>query len=280
MIVHPNRERTAMNLAKRLVVDPGERLELKKRDPEDTAGFENKKAAKELLGKNASRLAELQYRLYAENQRSLLVVLQAIDAGGKDGTIRHIFSGFNPQGCSVTSFKAPSAEEADHDYLWRIHKQVPPKGEIGVFNRSHYEDVLVVRVHNLVPRSVWSKRYEQINLFERILAENGVKILKFFLHISKDEQKKRFEKRIADPTKQWKLALGDFEERKRWDDYIEAFEEALSRCSTEYAPWYVIPANKKWFRDVAVSEILLSTMQGMDMKFPEPKIDVSKLKVE
>ena len=269
-----------MNLSKRLVVDPGERLELKKRDPEDTADFKDKKAANELVRKNASRLAELQYLLYAENKRSLLVVLQAIDAGGKDGTIRHIFSGFNPQGCSVTSFKAPSAEEVDHDYLWRIHNKVPPRGEIGVFNRSHYEDVLVVRVHNLVPRSVWSKRYEQINLFERILSENGVKIIKFFLHISKDEQKKRFEKRLQDPTKRWKVAAGDFEERKRWDDYIEAFEEALSRCSTEHAPWYVIPANKKWFRDVAVSDILLSTMEGMDMKFPDPKIDVSKLKLE
>jgi len=269
-----------MNLSKRLVVDPGERLELKKRDPEDTADFKDKKAANELVRKNASRLAELQYLLYAENKRSLLVVLQAIDAGGKDGTIRHIFSGFNPQGCSVTSFKAPSAEEVDHDYLWRIHNKVPPRGEIGVFNRSHYEDVLVVRVHNLVPRSVWSKRYEQINLFERILSENGVKIIKFFLHISKDEQKKRFEKRLQDPTKRWKVAAGDFEERKRWDDYIEAFEEALSRCSTEHAPWYVIPANKKWFRDVAVSDILLSTMEGMDMKSPDPKIDVSKLKLE
>ena len=269
-----------MKLAKRFVVEPGAKLKLDERDPEDTAGIGGKDEAEEQVAKNASRLAELQYLLYADNRRALLVVLQAMDAGGKDGTIRHVISAFNPQGCRVTPFKVPSAEEADHDYLWRVHQAVPPKGEIGVFNRSHYEDVLVVRVHNLVPKGVWSKRYDQINAFEKLLSDNGIQIVKFFLHISKDEQKKRFQQRLEDPTKHWKLSAGDFAERKRWDDYMKAYEDALGRCSTECAPWYVIPANKKWFCHLAVSEILVSTLEALDMKFPEPTLDVSKVKLE
>ena len=269
-----------MNLSRRFMVKPGRRISLSEHDPDDTAGFKDKKAALKAARKNTARLAELQYLLYAEDKRSLLIVLQAIDGGGKDGTIRHVMSGLNPQGCSVTPFKAPSAEEADHDYLWRIHKAVPPKGEIGIFNRSHYEEVLIVRVHSLVPKSVWSRRYDQINLFEKLLADNNVKILKFFLHISKDEQKRRFQQRLDDPTRHWKLDPGDFEERKHWDEYVDAFEAALSRCSTAWAPWFIIPANRKWFRNLAVSQIIVETLENLKMEFPKPAIDVAKIHLD
>jgi PPK2 family polyphosphate:nucleotide phosphotransferase len=203
-----------------------------------------------------------------------------MDAGGKDGTIRHVMSGLNPQGCRVSSFKVPTEEELAHDYLWRIHRAVPGKGEIGIFNRSHYGDVLVVRVHNLVPKRVWSKRYDQINAFENILAENGVTIVKFFLHISKDEQKQRLQERLDDSSKHWKVSAADFEERKYWDDYTEAYEDVLSRCSTPWAPWYVIPANRKWFRNLAVAGILVSTLEDMDMRFPKSKLDLSKFSLD
>jgi len=266
-----------MNLSKRFIVKPSEKVKLSKHDPDDTAGLKDKHHAKERLDANIERLAELQHLLYAENKHALLVVLQAMDAGGKDGTIRHVMSGINPQGCRVTSFKVPSAEEADHDFLWRIHKAVPPKGEIGIFNRSHYEDVLVVRVHQLVPKSVWSRRYHQINLFEKLLAENNVHILKFYLHISKQEQKERFQDRIRRPEKNWKVNPQDLEERKKWPQYMRAFEDALSRCSTRYAPWYVIPSNKKWFRNLAVSQIIVETLEGLKMKYPPPCCDLSDL---
>ena len=193
------------------------------------------------------RLDDLQYLFYAVKKRALLIVLQGIDTGGKDGTIRHVMSGVSPQGCRVTSFKSPTPEELAHDFLWRIHAAVPEKGDFGIFNRSHYEDVLVVRVHKLVPKKVWKARYDEINAFEKLLVENRVHIVKFFLHISKDEQKKRLEARITDPQKSWKISAADFAERKYWDDYVSAYEEALSRCSTESAPWFVIPANHKWF---------------------------------
>jgi PPK2 family polyphosphate:nucleotide phosphotransferase len=199
-----------------------------------------------------------------------------MDAGGKDGTIRHVMSGLNPQGCHVTSFKVPTEEELAHDYLWRVHRAVPAKGEIGIFNRSHYGDVLVVRVHNLVPRRVWSERYEQINGFEKILADNDVTIVKFFLHISKEEQKKRLQERLDDPAKHWKVSEADFEERRFWPDYIKAYEDALSKCSTPWAPWYVIPADHKWFRNLAVADILVSTLEDMDMRFPKSKLDLSR----
>jgi PPK2 family polyphosphate:nucleotide phosphotransferase len=269
-----------MNLSERYRVKPGARARLAKWDPDDTNGVDSKKEAGRIIERNVRRLNELQYLLYAENKRALLVILQAMDAGGKDGTIRHVMTGLNPQGCRVTPFKAPSAEELDHDFLWRIHRAVPPKGEIGIFNRSHYEDVLIVRVRELAPKAVWSKRYEQINAFERLLHDNGVQVVKFFLHISADEQKQRFQSRLDDPTKHWKLSPADFAERKLWDDYMAAYEDALSKCSTEQAPWYVIPANRKWFRNLAVSQILVETLEGLRMTFPEPAFDVSELRLE
>jgi PPK2 family polyphosphate:nucleotide phosphotransferase len=189
-------------------------------------------------------------------------------------------TGFNPQGCRVTPFKVPTPEEASHDFLWRVHRAVPGLGDVTIFNRSHYEDVLIARVHDLVPTRVWERRYEEINRFEELLAVNGVTIVKFFLYISKDEQKERFQARIDDPTKHWKISLSDFSERKRWDDYIHAYEDALTRCSTDTAPWYVIPANKKWFRNLAVSQILVETLEDLEMRFPEPTIDVSKIRIE
>lgn len=258
-------------------VRPGSRVNLKKIDPGFSAGFKSKKETKDLLDDNIGRLNDLQYRLYAENRRSVLIVFQAMDAGGKDGCIRHVMTGLNPQGCRVTSFKVPSKEELDHDFLWRIHKSVPPRGEIGIFNRSHYEDVLVVRVHNLAPKSIWSKRYDQINDFEKILAENGTTVLKFFLYISKAEQKQRFIKRLENPDKNWKFSLGDVEERKFWEDYMRAFEAALSKCSTDHAPWYVIPADNKWFRNLAVSQIIADTLAEMHPRIPKPEEDLSSI---
>jgi PPK2 family polyphosphate:nucleotide phosphotransferase len=268
----------ATNFRKELIVKPGEKIKLSKWDPEETLGWEKDHKMKVSLDKSLERLDKLQYLLYAEKKRAVLIVLQAIDSGGKDGTIRHVMSRVNPQGCSVTSFKKPTEEEAEHDYLWRIHKAVPSCGDIGIFNRSHYEDVLVVRVHNLVPKDVWSERYDQINQFEEFLHDNDVTILKFFLHISKDEQKKRFEQRIEDPDRQWKISEADFAERKYWNDYTKAYEDALTRCSTKHAPWYVIPANKKWFRNLAVSHIIAETMEEMNMKFPPPALDKKTLK--
>jgi PPK2 family polyphosphate:nucleotide phosphotransferase len=224
-------------------------------------------------------LRELQHLLYADRRHSLLIVLQALDAGGKDGTIRHVMSGVNPQGCEVTSFKAPSHEDLDHDFLWRVHHAVPRRGDIGIFNRSHYEDVLVVRVHKIVPKSVWPERYEQINDFEKMLTANGVTILKFFLHISKDEQLRRFQSRLSDPAKNWKLSLPDFSEREHWDEYMEAYEDALTKCSTKNAPWYVIPSNQKWFRNYAISCIVIEALERMKLKFPPASIDVSQIKL-
>jgi len=269
-----------MSIRDRFIVPPDTAVTLGDHDTRFTAGIQGKKEAGKRLDKNIERLAELQYLLWAENRRALLVVLQAMDAGGKDGTIRHVMSGVNPQGVKVTGFKVPTEEEADHDFLWRIHKAVPRKGEIGIFNRSHYEEVLVVRVHELVPRAVWSQRYDQINAFEAHLAANGVVILKFFLHISKDEQRERLQARIDDPTKHWKVNPDDLAERRLWGDYMAAFEDALSRCSTAAAPWFIIPADRKWFRNLAVSEIIVETLEALDMHFPPPTCDVSKLVVE
>ncbi|MGB0036638.1 MAG: polyphosphate kinase 2 family protein [Candidatus Acidiferrales bacterium] len=264
--------------SKELMVKPGKKLKLSKYDPEETLGWQKSQKTKASLAKALEKIDQLQYLLYAERKRALLIVLQAPDTGGKDGTIRHVMSGVNPQGCRVTSFKVPSAEEAAHDFLWRIHKAVPEYGEIGLFNRSYYEDVLVVRVHSLVPKDVWSRRYDQINLFEKFLHDNNVKILKFFLHISKDEQKKRILERLDDPQKQWKVSEADFAERKFWDDYQAAYEDALVRCSTQEAPWFIIPANKKWFRNLAVSHIIAETLEGMKLKFPPPTMDLRNLK--
>jgi len=266
-------------LAKKLIVPPGSKVKLADFDPEATHGV-NKAAGVARLPKNLELLAELQYRLYAEGRRALLVVLQGIDAGGKDGTIRHVMSGLNPQGVDVTPFKVPEGQEKRHDYLWRVHQAVPEYGKIGIFNRSHYEDVLVVRVHDLVPKAVWSKRYQQINDFESMLVENHVRIVKFLLYISKEEQAKRFHERLDDKSKNWKFSPADINERKYWDDYLEAYTEMLRKCSTEAAPWYVIPANHKWFRNLAVSQILVDVLEGMDLKYPKPAAGLADVKVE
>jgi PPK2 family polyphosphate:nucleotide phosphotransferase len=262
----------APTLRDRLRVDPGKRLDLSRLDPEATHGHE-KAAAKAATDGLLDELTALQDRLWAEATRAVLVVLQGIDAAGKDGTIRKVMTAFNPQGCPVTSFKQPSLEELAHDYLWRVHRRVPAKGEIGVFNRSHYEDVLIVRVHGLVPPDVWGARYDQIVAFEDHLAATGTTLVKFFLYIDRDEQRERFQARYDDPTKRWKFSLGDLDERKHWDEYIEAYEDALSKTSTDASPWYVIPANKKWFRDLAVASILRDTLADLRPAYPpEPDL--------
>ena len=271
--------RSTASLRDALRVSPGTRVKLARIDPASTHGHTKDGAAEE-LAKGLARLTDLQDRLWAEGKHRVLVVLQGIDAAGKDGTLRNVMGAFNPQGCPVTAFKVPSADELAHDYLWRVHRRVPGKGEIGVFNRSHYEDVLVVRVHDIVPRGVWSRRYDQINAFEQLLADEGTTILKFFLYIDRDEQRERFQARLDDPTKRWKFRLGDLEERKHWDDYIAAYEDALSRCSTASAPWYVIPSNKKWFRNLAVTDILADTLDELDPRYPEPAEDLKGVVVE
>jgi PPK2 family polyphosphate:nucleotide phosphotransferase len=269
-----------MKLSERFRVKPNSKVILARHDADDTADLADKASARKRMKKNLQRLSELQYLLYAESKRSVLVVLQALDAGGKDGTIRHVMGPLNPQSCKVISFKTPSEEERSHDFLWRIHHAAPRQGEIRIFNRSHYEDVLIVRVHEMVPKSVWSRRYDQINTFEKMLAQNNTHILKFYLHISKDEQLARFKARLEDPTKHWKASEADFAERKHWNTYIKAYEAALSKCSTPHAPWFIIPANKKWFRNVAISEILVQYLSKLRMKFPEPQADIANLKLD
>jgi PPK2 family polyphosphate:nucleotide phosphotransferase len=249
-------------------VEPGERVSLAAIDPDETEHYRKKKEVSKELEKQRRRIQGLQARLYAENERGLLIVLQAMDTGGKDGTIKHVFSGVNPQGCRVSSFKTPSAEEANHDFLWRYHKSAPARGRIGIFNRSHYEDVLVVRVKDLVPDAVWRERYHQINDFERNLSNDGITVLKFFLHISKDEQKRRLQSRLENPDKRWKFSSADIKERAFWDDYQTAFEDALTNCSTEHAPWYVVPANKKWYRNLVVARTIADTLTAIGPQFP------------
>ncbi len=258
-------------------VKPGAKVRLKNFDPARHWNPRDDLKLAKALAEDIGRMAELEVRLYAEHRRSLLIVLQGIDASGKDGTIKHVMSGLNPQSCRVHSFKKPVGEEAEHDFLWRIHRALPGKGEIGIFNRSHYEDVLVPRVHQLVPKEVWKQRYEQINHFEQEVAENGTEILKFFLHISKDEQRRRFQERLDDPSKHWKLSLPDFEERRLWGAYQKAFEDMLSRCSTPWAPWHVVPANHKWFRNYVVAGTIVGKLEEMDPQFPPVAIDVSKI---
>ena len=226
------------------------------------------------------KIAHFHQRLFAENKRSVLLVLQGMDTAGKDGTIRNVMRGVNPQGCTVNSFKRPSSEALDHDFLWRIHFRVPRRGDIGIFNRSHYEDVLVVRVHNLVAEEEWSQRYEQLNQFEKMLTETGTTIVKCFLHISKETQRERLQARLDDPEKRWKFSEHDLSERKLWDKYQIAYEAALTRCNTSWAPWNIIPSDKKWYRNLLVSELLLKTLQDMDPQLPESKIDVDGLVIE
>jgi len=267
-----------MSYSNEFRVKSGTKLNLAKIDPNYHGGFENEESVVDELTKYSQRLEELQAVMYAENKHALLVVLQAMDGGGKDGTIYHVMSAMNPQGCNVVSFKVPTTEELAHDFLWRIHKQIPRKGQITVFNRSHYEDVLVVRVHNLVPEDVWSKRYNEINAFEHALTNAGITIIKFFLHIDKDEQLRRFRDRLNDSGKQWKISESDYGEREYWDDYQQAYMDALSKCSFNYSPWYIIPANHKWFRNLAVSQILVETLEGLKMKYPEPSVDLEAIR--
>jgi PPK2 family polyphosphate:nucleotide phosphotransferase len=266
-------------LGDELRVAHGARVRLATLDAADTYG-RSRDDADDQLRNGLDRLAELQDRLWAEAKHAVLVVLQGMDASGKDGTIKHVMTAFNPQGCTVTSFKVPTPVELAHDYLWRVHQRTPGKGEVGVFNRSHYEDVLVVRVHELVTRAVWSARFDQINAFEASLAAAGTTIVKFFLHIDRDEQRRRFEARLDDPTKRWKFRTGDLLERKLWDAYEAAYEDVLSRCSTKRAPWYVVPANHKWFRNLAVAEIVADTIAGLDPQYPPPAEDLSAVRVE
>ncbi|MBN1452650.1 MAG: polyphosphate kinase 2 family protein [Anaerolineales bacterium] len=266
---------------KQYLVRPGEKADLSKWDPNDKGDFKGgKEEGLAEVAKLNDELEVLQEMLFAEHKHKVLIVLQAMDTGGKDGVIRRVFDGVNPQGVRVASFKVPTQEELDHDYLWRVHKVVPGKGEMVIFNRSHYEDVLVVRVHNLVPPEVWKKRFDQINQFERLLAENGTTILKFFLHIDLDEQKERLQARLDEPNKRWKFRLGDLEERKLWPDYIKAYEDVLSKTSTKYAPWFIVPANRKWYRDLVISALLVDTLKGLKMKFPEPEENLDGVVVE
>lgn len=262
-------------------VKPGATVHLGAWDPNDKALCEaGKKAGKKRAKALNEELEGLQELLYAEGKHKVLIVLQAMDTGGKDGTIRHVFDGVNPQGVKVASFKKPTPEELAHDYLWRVHQQTPGNGEIMIFNRSHYEDVLVVRVHELVPEARWSRRYEHINAFEQLLADEGTTILKFYLHIDLDEQKERLQARLDDPSKHWKFAKGDLAERKLWDDYMAAYETMLSKTSTEHAPWFVIPANRKWYRNLVILQILVDTLKGLHMTYPPAEEGLDEIEIE
>ncbi|MBP87150.1 MAG: polyphosphate kinase [Planctomycetaceae bacterium] len=259
---------------------PGDAINLSELATRADTFHENRKAAEKVFNELRIELAEWQRRLYAHGEHKLLIVLQAMDAGGKDSTIRKVFRGVNPQGVRVNSFKAPTSADLAHDFLWRVHKLVPGTGTIGVFNRSHYEDVLVVRVEEIVPQSVWEARYEQINQFEKLLTETGTTILKFYLHISKDEQRERFQDRIDEPEKHWKFSHADLEKREQWDAYMEVYQAALNRCTTEWAPWYVIPADQKWYRNLAIARALVGTLRNLNPEYPSPKVDISHLKID
>jgi PPK2 family polyphosphate:nucleotide phosphotransferase len=261
------------------LVKPGSRAKLSKWTTDETGRFKDKSEGRDATEGNLKKLDEMQEVLYAQSKFAVLIVLQAMDAGGKDGTIESIFSGVNPQGCAVSSFKAPSSLELSHDYLWRVHAACPSRGMIGIFNRSHYEDVLIARVKKLVPKQVWNKRYRHINEFERMLADEGTTIIKFYLHISKQEQNERMKARLADRAKRWKFNPADIVEGKRWDDYMEAFEDTLSECSTDHAPWYVVPADHKWYRNWVVSDIIVRTMKKLDLKYPDEVEGLDKIKL-
>lgn len=259
-------------------VEPGSKVQIKDLDPDAMPLCDDKAEGKQRSAELQERLGELQELMYAEHRQKVLVILQGMDTSGKDGTVRHVMSGMSPAGVRVTSFRKPTSEEIGHDFLWRVHAKTPADGEIAVFNRSHYEDVLVVRVHNLVSEKVWGKRYKQINEFERTLSASGTTILKFFLNISKAEQRKRLQERIDDPKKHWKFQHGDIEERKLWDDYMKAYTDMLEQTSTKYAPWYVVPANAKWYRNLIVADVITDALESLKMEYP--KIDLSGEVVE
>jgi len=268
----------SLSFSEEFRVKPGQKIRLKDMDPGIAVKHDDKKAAKRTIKKLQNQIEELQGQLNAEGKRSLLICLQGPDASGKDGTIRHVISAMNPQGCRVVSFKQPSSVELAHDFLWRIEQQTPGRGEVAIFNRSHYEDVLIVRVHNLVPKAVWSKRYEQINDFEQRLTANNTHILKFFLHISKEEQLERFKRRLDDPDRRWKISEADYSEREFWNDYEAAFESAITKCTTDEAPWYVVPSDNKWFRNLLISHAIVAMMQKMGIKRPQPSVDIDDIK--
>ena len=260
-------------------VQKNDKVQLRKTETDGKKFEKDRAASEELFRFLRNELISLQAQLYAEGKQKLLIVFQAMDGGGKDGTIRSVFEGANPQGVVVTSFKGPSEEELAHDFLWRVHKSVPGKGMIGVFNRSHYEDVLVVRVHNIVPEAVWRPRYEMIDDFEKMLTASGTRIIKFFLHISKNEQKRRFQERLDDPSKRWKFDPADLEKRRFWDDYQQAFEDVLENCSTEECPWYIVPADQNWYRDLVVTSVIVETLKEMNPQYPAPP-DVTGVVIE
>ncbi len=270
---------------KRYRVKPGTKLKLDGLDPDDTGDYKKngngKAKAKAATAEFIGRLSGLQERLYANATRALLIVLQGMDTSGKDSTIKHVMSGVNPQGCRVATFKTPTPLELAHDFLWRVHREAPPKGHIGIFNRSHYEDVLIIRVHGLISGKQAKLRLNQIQEFEELLSESGTVVLKFFLHISKDEQRERLEERIRDPEKRWKFNAGDIEERKLWDEYMTAFEDVISATSTDHAPWYIVPANRKWYRDLVVADTVVATLEDMKLTCPPAPedVDFDKLKI-
>jgi len=262
-------------------IGPGQEIRLTNFDPDDTSGFQGKDEDEQRESQKLNeKLRDLQERLYAEHEKKVLVVLQAMDTGGKDGIINRVFQGVNPQGVRVAHFREPTPEELDHGFLWREHKQIPGRGELTIFNRSHYEGVLVERVHKIVPEDVWKHRYREINDFEQLLAEENTIILKFYLHISKDEQKKRLQARLDDPSKRWKFSGDDLPERKFWIEYMRAYEDALNKTSTEYAPWYLIPANHKWYRDLVVSRIIVKAMEKMDLHYPKTDLKPGSIRIE
>lgn len=270
-----------MKLMDKYLVKPRKSINLNNLDPDDKSEFDtDKEDSPEILDPLNKHLESLQELLYAENKHKVLIVLQAMDSGGKDGTIRQVFDGVNPQGVKVKSFKRPTDEELSHDYLWRVHKHTPATGEIVIFNRSHYEDVVTVRVRNLVPKKTWKKRFSHINSFEKMLSDEGTTIIKFFLHISKEEQKERFQARLDEKDKNWKFRLGDLETRKKWDEYMDAYSDMLERTSTKHAPWYVIPANRKWYRNLVITSIIIDKLEGLNMQFPEHKEDLSNVVID
>jgi len=275
------------DLAKAFRVTDGKQFRLKDWDPDDTRGFKSREKAQEALTQGIARLREDQDKLYAQDRWALLLIFQAMDAAGKDSTIKHVMSGVNPQGCQVSSFKAPSAEELDHDFMWRTTRRLPERGQIGIFNRSYYEEVLVVRVHpeilakqrlpeKIVTKDIWKERYEDINAFERYLTRNGTVVRKFFLHVSKEEQKQRFLERLAEPEKNWKFSLQDVIEREHWDTYMQVYEDMIRSTSTEATPWYVVPADHKWFTRVVVAEVIADTLESLNLTYP--KVDAEKKK--